>query len=331
MAQYISAVNQPSRIFVNSVDDQTNDPSSNESYDQFRIQFPTGVLQPQACQLTRASIPNTQLSIPDYQLVFWYIRVPNAGPGIEYKYVRFLPSTFDLHDPNQSLFGLPTNRLIANYQDFVLMLNQAAAAADDPLNVDPDTGNPLHTAGDVTFAYDATTRHITMTGTNASYTYLIPGYSDSEITNLISSVKLRTILSTITIKTVVQPQLPLLPMNLRVGFCSQNTDFNSSRPDNVAIYPTSWGDLVYTGNVYVYSNIVQGSSYGSSGQRNLLAVIPVNAGPLQVIQFTAPMAAPMTRIAKEIYEVQIVMRDDNNQPYYVENNAVVAIEIALAY
>jgi len=236
-----------------------------------------------------------------------------------------------LHDPDQDLFGLPTNRLIANYQDFVTLLNQAAAAADDPNNVDPDSGDPLHVAGDVSFAYDGNSRRITMTGLTAGYTYFVPGYTDSEINNLIPYVKMRTIISSVTLKTEVQPQLPNLPMNLRVGFCAQNTDFNTSRQVNVAIYPTSWGDLVYTGNIYVYCNIVQGASYGSANQRNLLAVVPVNAPPLGVIQFTAPMAAPMTRIVQEIYEVQILMRDDNNQPYYVQNNANVCVEIALSY
>jgi len=34
---------------------------------------------------------------------------------------------------------------------------------------------------------------------------------------------------------------------------------------------------------------------------------------------------------KEIYEIEIIMKDDNNLKYNVENNALVAIEIALAY
>jgi hypothetical protein len=330
MAKYVSAVNQPSRIFLNSSSDQTNDPASNETYDAFRILFPTGILEPKSCQLTRATIPNAQLSIPDYMLVFWYIRIDNTG-GLEYKYVRFLPSTFDLHDPDQDLFGLPVNRLIANYQDFVNLLNEAAAAADDPLNVDPDTSDPLHIANDVEFAYDPYTRKITMTGLDTNYKYLIPGYDDDEVMRLIPYVKLRTILSGVTLKTVVQPELNKRYLNLRVGFCSQNTLIDNQRDANVAIFPSSWGDLVYSQNIYVYSNLVQGSSYGSEGQRNLLSVVPCNAQPLGVIQYTAPMSAPLTRIVKEIYEIEIIMKDDNNLKYNVENNALVAIEIALAY
>jgi len=331
LSRFVSAVNQPSRVFLNSNNDQSNDPSSNETYADFRINFPSGILKPVSTQLTRASIPNVQLSIPDYQLVFFYIRIPNASPGLEYKIVRFLPSTFDTHDPDQDLFGLPVNRLIANYQDFVNLLNQAAAAADDPTNVDPVSGDPLHVANDVTFAYDALTRQITMTGNDSDYTYLVPGFSDTEITALIPSIKLNLVLSTITVSTTVQPQIPLLPMNLRVGFSSQNTKLNSARADGIAIYPSSWGDLVYTQNVYVYSNIVQGASLGSGGQRNLLAVIPTNAPPLGVTQYTAPMTAPLTRIVQEIFEIQILMYDDNNQPYEVQNNAIVAIELTLSY
>jgi hypothetical protein len=320
MARYVSAVNQPTRIFLNSSSDQTNDPSSNENYDVFRILFPTGILEPKSCQLTRATIPNAQLSIPDYMLVFWYIRISNTG-GLEYKYVRFLPSTFDLHDPDQDLFGLPVNRLIANYQDFVNMLNIAAAAADDPLNIDPDTSDPLHVANDVEFNYDPYTRKITMTGLNSAYNYLIPGYDDEEVMRLIPFVKMRTVLSSVVLNVAVQPELNKRYMNLRVGFCSQNTLIDNQRNHNVAIFPSSWGDLVYSQNIYVYSNIVQGSSYGSEGQRNLLSVVPCNAQPLGVIQFTAPMTAPLKRIVKEIYEVEISMRDDNNLVYRVENNA----------
>jgi hypothetical protein len=328
--QFISAVNQPTRVFVNSSDDPTNDPTSNESYGSFRINFNTGILKPKQCQLTRATIPNTELSIPNYQLVFWYIRIPSVGAP-EYKYVRFLPSNFDRHDPDQELFGLPTNRLIANYQDFVDMLNQAAAAVDDVLNVDPDTAAPLHVAGDVTFAYDALSRRITMTGTNAGYTYFVPGYTDPEVLRLSPFVKLRYIYATVLVSTSVQPFLPQLPMSLRVGFCSQNTDIENQRATGVPVYPTSWGDLVYSGNVYIYSNIVQGGSLGSQGQRNLLAVIPTNAPPLGVIAFTAPMAAPLTRIVQEIFEVQILMFDDNNQPFEVQNNATTTVELSFAY
>ena len=79
------------------------------------------------------------------------------------------------------------------------------------------------------------------------------------------------------------------------------------------------------------TNIVPGSSVGSGGQHNILASVPIAAPPLGVGQYSAPLVNWMTRIMKEIYEIQIRMLDDNYQPYNVPQNAVVNIELGFRF
>ena len=313
-ARFVSAVNQPSRVYLSSGDDQTEEGFNATRYSQFIIQLPTPVLNAAKVQLLRASIPNAQVSIPDYQLEFWYIRYDPLTPTTpEFRCIRFYPSTF-----TGNTNGCPVNRLIANYQDLTAMLNQAASAADDPAL------NPLFTQNDVSFAYDGTTRKISMTGLTAGYTYAIAGYNDPGVANLMEDIYLAP--------GVQQPYVLTKTLNTRAGFCFPGT---SGRMTPVAqgtpIVAESWGDLVYTQNVVLLANIVPGSSVGSAKQHNILAAVPINAPPLGVGQYSAPLVNWMTRIMKEIYEVNIQMRDDNNQPYYVPNNAIVNVELGFVY
>ena len=89
--------------------------------------------------------------------------------------------------------------------------------------------------------------------------------------------------------------------------------------------------MVYTQAVYLYSNIVAGVSLGSGGQHNLLAVVPVNAPQLGVIQYTALTVNMMTKLVDTIYEITVNMRDDANQPFVLPDNAQVNLELAMVY
>lgn len=315
--RFVSAVNQPSRVYLSSYDDTTEDSANELRYNNFRCFLPTPILNAEKCQLLRASIPNAQVSIPDYQLEFWYVRyeVADSTHTPEYRCIRFYPSTW-VGQTN----GCPVNRIIANYQDFVTLLNEAASATEDVAL------NPLFTQNDVSFAYDGTTRKITMTGLTAGYTYRIAGYNEPGVENLRQDIYLAA--------GIPQPSIQGKTLNLRVGFCfpgTQPVPYTVSVAANTAIVPESWGDLVYSQNVLLLTNIVPGSSVGSGGQHNILASVPIAAPPLGVGQYSAPLVNWMTRIMKEIYEIQIRMLDDNYQPYNVPQNAVVNIELGFRF
>ena len=314
MSRFVSAVNQPNRVYLSSYDDQSEDVRGALTYNNFRLLLPTPILEAAKAQLLRASIPNAQVSIPDYQLTFWYIRYDPLTPTVpEYRCIRFYPSTWQ-----GVTNGCPVNRLIANYQDLVTMLNQAASATEDVAL------NPLFTQNDVSFAYDGTTRKISMTGLTAGFTYAMAGYNDPGVQLLQNDIYLAA--------GIPQPQLPGKTLNLRVGYSVPGTiRFLPTVADGVPIVADSWGDLVYSQNVLLLSNIVPGSSVGSGGQHNILASVPVAVPPLGVGQYSAPLVNWMSRIMKNIYEIQIVMLDDNYQPYNVPQNAVVNVELGFVY
>jgi len=337
--QFVSAVNQPNRVYLSSFDDKSQNfaVANDFAFDRFRVQLPTPILRAKKCQLLRSSIPNAQVSIPDYQLVFWYAVFPTDGAGNpvpgpnepEYRNIRFLPSTFAttaVVNPG-ILNGLPVNRIIANYQDFVTLLNQAANAADSLAQ------NPYHVAGDITFSYDPLTRHISFVGNNTgpnAFMYAAVGYSDPNLPGFYPNITMPN--------GRPQPFLLDLTLNLRVGFCWSGV-VNTGAPLNTntlinsdsTFIASSWGDLVYSQNIILLSNIVPGSSVGSGGQHNILAVVPINTPPLGVGHYSAPLVNWMQRIMKEIYEIEIIMLDDNYQPYLVPENAIVNVEMGFVY
>lgn len=314
MARFISAVNQPSRVYLSSVDDRTEDTANETAFTSFRCQLPTPVLNAKKVQLLRASIPNAQVSIPNYQLTFWYIRYDVTAPTVpEYRCIRFFPSYW-----TGNTNGCPVNRLIANYQDLVALLNQAASATEDIAL------NPLFTQNDVSFAYDGTTRKISMTGLTAGFTYAIAGYNDPGVANLMNDIYLAP--------DVPQPFVIGRTLDLRAGFCFPGTGARApSVAVNVPIVAESWGDLVYSQNVVLLANIVPGSSVSSAGNHNILATIPISSPPLGIANYSAPLVNWMTRIMKEVYEIEIRMMDDNNQPYFVPQNAIVNVELGFVF
>lgn len=323
---FVSAVNQPERVHINSSDDPTDTgifqlwPVPNEKYYEFQAQFKTPILNPERSQLLRATIPNIVLNIPDYQLVFWYKRQDISGNETIHN-VRILPSWIDPAEPWAVSTGLPINRQLVNYQDFVQILNQAAAATDDAAT------NPYHVPGDLVFQYDAVRRLISVVPQNlSSYAYALLGYSRPELETVEGNVYY--IDNVVGGGRVQQPFVPKLPLNLRVGFCSGDNQIPGFANTFVA---GTFADLVYSQNVYLLANYAQGSGLGSGGQHNIIATIPIAAPPLGVANFSAPLVNWLTRIAKEIYEIKITMLDDNYQPYLLPNSALVNIELGFSY
>jgi hypothetical protein len=319
-SHFVSAVNQPERVFLSSFDDPTIvspdngafDTVATNSYSRFRIQLKTPILNPERVQLLRSSIPNAQVSIPDYQIVFWYYRTPVAGGPSQLLNVRWYPSWTN---PSANTFGCPINRIVSNYNDLLALMNQAAAAADDPAT------NPYHVANDITFSYDANTRKFSWTGTNALYTYDEAGYDDPLIKT--QTANMRWFFRPV-------PFIQDTTMNLRLGFTLADTGVLFNIP-GATFTAYSWADLVYTQNIILLANVIPGSSLGSGGQHNVLAVVPMNAPPLGVSLYSAPMVNWLTKVMKEIYEIEITMLDDNYQPYNVPNNAIVNIEMGYSY
>jgi len=325
---FVSAVNQPERVFLNSNDDNTpptealiaGEGLAGNGFSKFTCRLPTPILNPKRTQLLRAAIPNAQVNIPDYDLIFWYFAIPVApAPQVPVlRNVRIFPSNYQ-----GATGGCAVNRQLASYADLVTLLNQSAAATDT-------SGNPYHVAGDITFAYDANTKKISWQGTNIGFAYAQAGYNDPQVE--VDRFNVRY-----TAGGAVQPTLSETNLNLRSGFTFYDTEasnpntFLVTYPSGTPVVAPSWANLVYSQCVYMFANIVAGSGMGSGGQHNLLSVVPMNAPSLGVSLYQAPMVNWLTKVPQEIYEITIYMLDDNYQPFVVPNNAIVNIEMGFSY
>lgn len=342
---FVSAVNQPERVFLNSNDDTTPPTEGIESmvlngntylfpgngFSRFTCRLPTPILKPKRTQLLRCAIPNAQVNIPDYDLMFWYARydVTVSPPVRQLKCIRFLP-TFMAGIPLAGGSTVPVNRQIASYTDLVSMLN---ASASSPA----DGGNPYFTSNDIVFSYDTNSKKISWAGNTVGYIYAQVGYNDVEVNQGVSGnppamTQLKVYTSSASKQ---QPYLIYTNLNLRCGFTFYELN-NSAVPAsgllvNEPVIAPSWANLVYSQCVYIFCNIVAGSGMGSGGQHNLLSVVPMNAPSLGVSLYQAPMVNWLTRVPDEIYEITISMLDDNYQPFIVPNNGIVNVEMGFNF
>jgi hypothetical protein len=317
----ISRVNCPERVYLSSNDDVDlvfDFPTF--TYNFFRNKLKTPILNPSKLQLLRASIPNVVggLSIPDYALLFFYCRTNIATGNTTFHCNRFIPSYLFIPGGHPSYPGVPINRPFQNYVDFTNALNDSAIAADNLAT------NPTHVAGDITFTYDAVAQKIYFTGNDVNFRYYYVGYENPIATTLAQSV---------LNGTRPQPYVRGYTLNLRAGFVDPDPDGSVIGSINAGdpIIAESYADLVYSQNVYVRCNIIAGSSLSSGGQHDILACIPINVGQLGVALYQATAVVWNTKLAREIYEIQINLLDDAYQPYPLPNNAICAIELGIKY
>ena len=333
-------VNNPERVFLNSSDDPRT--TGDQGFSVFTCTYDTPILGAKKTMMLRASIPNAQVNIPDYMLVFGYYNLPTATttPSLAtFKTVRLYPSYYQA--PAALGTAYTKNRFFSDPADFVTQLNTAAAAGGD--NV---TYNPYWTAGDITFSYNATTKQITFTGNTAGRFYAPAGWDDPVWASAMPNIVTPNFSG---VGSTAQPYVPNWTLNLRVGYAMSGSTFgtqvnaaaapnalyadvtNSAYANGTAVPVDSYPNLVYSQCVYLYSNIVAGVSLGSNGQHNLLGVIPSNAPQLGVIQYTALTVNMLGKLADTLYQITIEMRDDANQPFTLPDNAQVNVELAFVY
>lgn len=336
----MNRVNQPDRISVDSFMDTTT--ATNGQYYTFVNHSPnTALVGAKEATLLRCSIPYIQLNIPSYQLVFYYYALPTATtiPSATYlRAVRLYPYDYI---PPTGFSAYTLNQYFTGPQDLVSALNNAASAGGDNI-----TYNTLW-AADVLFAYDNDTNQIYFIGQDPTKFYCNAGYNDPNV--LASQASNAIVIYNQDTTTTRQPYVSGYTLNLRCGFAmdgvnrprGSGTNFVSNLcanlggipfEDATGIYADTFPDLNYTGCIYLYSNIVANSGFGSVNKKNLLSVIPVDVPLGGIISYTGHSAPAYARkVASEIYSVDIEMRDDANQPFYLPDSANVNIEISILY
>lgn len=333
MALYRTRVNQPERAFLNSNDDTTN--ATSGYFNQFQINLATPILGLKRTQLLRASIPNVPVNpnIPAYCLMFWYYALPTPTTPLDPNYlccIRVLPANTG-SAMRFAPYNIPENQYLSDPSQLVNMLNAAAAATDDTI-LNPWWNGP----NDVSFIYNAPTRQILFKGTNSSFYYTPAGYADPILAANYPLYPIQIAGPTGSYGSVIpQPYVPQYNMNLRVGYAlpGNYSGVPTIQPQigGTYIFVDSYPNLTNTQCVYLYTNIAPGSALGSGGQHNLLAVVPINSAFGGVTQYTVLMSNWLTKVASEVYDIQIRMLDDAQQPFTLPDNAQVNIEMAFGY
>ncbi len=338
-----SRVNQPERVFLNSNDDAT-EPNQAEFY-QFQANFQTPILDAKRAQLIRASIPFPKLQIPDYQLCFFYYQLTTATgtpSPLNLRCIRLYPSNY-LNPAGFTSFTV--NRNFNTPADLVSALNAATAVGGDSA-----TYNTLWGQGDITFTYNSVLEQIQITGNTAGRFYCIAGYNDPNVRTVLANpgVFLNTP-NPFGGGVTPQPTVSQLTLNLRCGYaysgtCRVASSFgntsaraqyanigNNTFPAGQVILSDSYPNLVYTNNIFLYTNFCNGASLSSNNRHNLLAVVPVNAVSFGIISYVAATTNLLTKLSQTIQSITIEMRDDNDQYYTLPDSAVVNVELAFSY
>lgn len=337
---------QPDLIEVNSY----NDPNTPFLTNGFVNDMNTAVINPKRLTLIKATIPVSTVQLPDYGLVFWYYRLDSATQvptTNNLKTVRLFPRIYVA--PGSLAYTPTLNRFFTGPADLVAQLNVAAATSGDD-----GTRNPYWTAGDVVFTWNATTQQITFRGTNASYYYSPVGNLDPNIAAGLA-VNQITMANAVGSGTTNQPQVAGITLNHRLGYCFSGQTLNNQGTPGLPAYacltnrPIQGGssattnavpvdnfpNLIYTGNIYMYTSVVMnsGNAGNNAANKNLLAVIPASDVPnFGFIQFQPNNnAVYATKLPETINRIDIQLMDDANQPYLIGDNAYISVLLGINY
>lgn len=341
-----------------------------DTYYQFKCELKTPLLRVHSMELLRASIPYAVPSIPNNECFFFYYRVDSEG-GVAPNYEQFTadniyciylypkgfitpPSWY----PNYNEYGW--NTAFPDYDSLVQALNKACQSNDVRL------GNRF-IAGDISFEFEPTLNKIMMKGNNMFqgntqvYFYSPVGWNDPNLQIVIAELK-----ANFYNPNYAGDDLGFIPMqintegftlNRRLGFTFNGEGIDDAytlpqtqilqtrmipmgdtggvpyTPTNCNPYyvAENFCDLVNTGNIYLYADIVGGSTQDTNSEDRLLAVIPGNASSLGVVFGESKIPCELTKTSEDIYNITFTMRDDKGQPFYIPTNAYINLELKLTY
>ena len=89
--------------------------------------------------------------------------------------------------------------------------------------------------------------------------------------------------------------------------------------------------MVHTANLHVYCNLIGGAGYDSAGKPDLLNVIPLQTGVLGVASYQNSIDTHLTKVPREVYEVQFILRTDSGDRFLLPDSAIVNFEIKFTY
>jgi hypothetical protein len=298
-----------------------------------------------------ANFINSSLQLNDDNgqlFFFYYASATKAGirTQAQLRCIRLLPSWFV---PYSGFTAFTINKYFNTGTELAAALNAAATAGGDSA-----TFNPIWTAGQVTFAFDTTSREFTLTGNGT--TFIAPAAADDPFvldqmrgtTNAANRIKMNGHNSSNTYATATfQPYVENITMNARLGFplafaarglwyganSQPGVATSTGEPHNTTVIPADTTPILLgVQNVGVYLSISTGGGVDSYGKKNLIASIPIEVAPLCINSYTTnSVEVPSLSTPNEIYEVSVELIDDNGLPFPQGWNYNTQIALALYY
>jgi hypothetical protein len=347
----MASLNRPDRLTLNAFSDTNR---QGPVYSRFTNVLQTPLIGVKGVQLVNANFINSSLQLNDDKgqlMFFYYSSATQAGIATlaNLHCIRLLPSWYV---PYTGFSAYTINKYFNTGTELVAALNTAASTGGDSA-----TWNPTWVAGQVTFAFDTTTRRISVAGNGT--TYIAPAAADDpNVLDLLrgtttpgNRIRMNGFASGgIYAGGTIQPYVEGITMNARLGFtlsyfttgvwwsstsqtgCATSTGVpsNSSSVPVVADCPPI---LLGVQNVGVYLSVAVGGGIDTSNKRkSLIASIPIENAPYCINSYTTnSVEIPSLSTPNEIYEVTVELTDDYGNPFNQCWNSNTQIGLALYY
>jgi hypothetical protein len=92
-----------------------------------------------------------------------------------------------------------------------------------------------------------------------------------------------------------------------------------------------YANLVYSSIVNIYTNIIGGSTLDTVRNTNLVATTSMNCGNLGIAFHGNYIDTPLQRVAGDINELTIELRDEVGEPFFLTNNAIMTATFKVTY
>jgi hypothetical protein len=92
-----------------------------------------------------------------------------------------------------------------------------------------------------------------------------------------------------------------------------------------------YANLVYSSIVNIYTNIVGGSTLDTLRNTNLIATTSMNCGNLGIAFHGNYIDTPLQRVAGDINQLTIELRDEVGEPFFLTNNAIMTATFKITY
>ena len=334
----MSSTNHPDKFTLDAYSDgDLKNTANNGVYSGFRNRLTTPILGAKGIQVLNVNFVNSVLQLNDYSLCFFYV----YGPSSSFRCVRLHPASFV---PYPGFTSFVKNKYFNDCDELVAALNVAANTGGDLF-----TYNGLWEANTIQFAFDDATRRITIS--NPSGAVIAPVAADDPRVLAIMTPGNTTLMmnayngNNLITGATQQPFQRGFSMNARLGFAmsyftrglwwgasSVVGNACATGVATVSVEADASPILLGCQNVNVYLDIATGSGYDSKNRKNLAANIPIEVGPLNVNSYTlSSVQAPLLSTPNEIYEIGVLLLDENGVPFPCPPNYNVQVVVSVVY